>query len=165
MLGDARPQPLPARLDGVRRREPSDLGEHPTDERERRAVEQRVAAREPHREILVRFERARDDLAREPRLADARLRGHDDDARAAVLHALIERAEHGAHLDLATDARRRRAEQRPCGEALASLGRHHVAGDLEARLEQLRGRIVDAHAFGGRSAERAHRAVDRFADD
>ena len=117
--------------------------------------------RASHDSTPVEVADAAQELAREARLADAGLPGHEHGARDRLVDALLERADERRELALASDERRRLAEQRArLGFALAQAADEEaavVAADVEAHVEQARGGVVEedgALAVRGLVAER-----------
>ena len=133
----------------------------------RRSGAKRIAAAEPDLERLAAIVDPLAELVPHPRLADARGPGHEHRARHRLGDALVIEPDEHAELAVAADTRRRLAEQRARARERVVLGDDiepgAVAADLEARVEESRRHVVDAHAEAG-DAEQARRAIDRLAD-
>ena len=114
---------------------------------ERRAGAHRIAARGPHLVRVAAVMEHAKQLVAEARLADAGGRGDEHDARDVVGDALGEDALEHDELALATDARRRLAEEHAPGVDGGLLADELEAGAValhrEARVEEAGGHLVD----------------------
>ncbi len=133
----------------------------------RRARAQRIAATEPELERLAAIGDLVTELVTHARLADARRAGDQHRARHRLGDTLVIEPDQHAELAVAPDTWRRLAQQRARARPYVVLGDDvetlRIAADLEARVEQPRGHVVDAHAEAV-GIEQLRRAIDRFAD-
>ena len=143
---------------------PDDGAQHP----ERRAGAHRIAAREEELHRRARGPDAAQQLVAEARLADADRRGDDHGAGDGLGDAFLEGRLEGGELSVATHAGRRLAEQGARRLGGVALGpereRVAVAADLELRVEEAGGDLVDADRARGAGGEQADAALDDVPD-
>jgi hypothetical protein len=154
------------------------LAQRGDDEAEGRTGAHRIAARHPHLDGRVGRAGARaqlvEELTPETRLADAGGTGEQHHARHRLGDALLVQRHQRRQLALAADEGCRLAQQGPGGLGLRPLAAQRqaerVAADVEARVEQTGGDLVETHRHGaalGRlavGAQQRRRGVDDLAE-